>query len=216
VIELIATNGNCRLPCWWGISPGETSWEEANAFLSTFASSILELRPNLYGVGYDDLPEGVSGGGVGATLSVERGIIQTIDADIYYPMAEILEIYGQPSEIWIFADAQSINPKAPFTIALFYGDQGILAVYNGSADKGDTMDICPSAIGGPQQVWFLWNPELDLTFEQAGPNILLFETRPSDRPLFRLEEVSNIDIQTFYETYKDPANAARCFQVSSQ
>lgn len=26
--ELIATNGNCKLPCFWGIQPGETKWSD--------------------------------------------------------------------------------------------------------------------------------------------------------------------------------------------
>lgn len=216
VLELIATNGNCHLPCWWGITPGETTWEEANAFLATFASSILELQPNLYGVVYENLPKELSYSWVGATLHVENGVVQTIRTGAYFSISEIFEIYGQPTEIWIFADSQSINRQAPFTIALFYMDKGILGIYNGSTNKGETLEICPSTIGGDQQAWLLWNPELNLTFEQAGANGLLFDTHPSDRPLFQLEEVTNTDVATFYETYKDPENANVCFDMSVQ
>ena len=35
VAELFLNNRNCQLPCWWGIVPGETTWREAHAMLST-------------------------------------------------------------------------------------------------------------------------------------------------------------------------------------
>jgi hypothetical protein len=215
VLDLIETNGGCRLPCWWGITPGQTTWEDARAFLGTFVSRIAVLPPDFYGVTYDDLPPDVSEGAVAATISVQDGIVQTIRTDTYLPMAEMLNSYGEPSEIWIFADRQSIDPDAPFMIALFYGDAGILSVYKGSTPKADPLDVCPNQIDGPQQIWFLWNPRLGFSFEQAGPNALLFRGRPSERPFFQLEEVTNINTKMFFEMDRDPANTAECFEFSA-
>lgn len=42
VQKLLLENGNCQLPCWWGIVPGKTSWENTRKFLSPFASSFFE------------------------------------------------------------------------------------------------------------------------------------------------------------------------------
>ena len=36
VIGMIETNGGCELPCWWGITPGETTWGEAKQIIETF------------------------------------------------------------------------------------------------------------------------------------------------------------------------------------
>jgi hypothetical protein len=54
---LIATNGGCFLPCWWGITPGVTSWDDANHFLLQFnpvitssASPDMEFGSNTYGI----------------------------------------------------------------------------------------------------------------------------------------------------------------------
>jgi hypothetical protein len=37
---LLQTNNGCRFPCWWGIEPGTTSWQDANNFLSQFGQDI--------------------------------------------------------------------------------------------------------------------------------------------------------------------------------
>jgi len=37
---LLQTNGNCNLPCWWGITPGATPWFEAQQYLSTFVDRL--------------------------------------------------------------------------------------------------------------------------------------------------------------------------------
>lgn len=36
--ELLATNGGCRLPCLWGITPGKSSYQEARNILSPLSS----------------------------------------------------------------------------------------------------------------------------------------------------------------------------------
>jgi hypothetical protein len=32
------TNGGCKLPCYWGITPGETSWDVASMFVSSIGA----------------------------------------------------------------------------------------------------------------------------------------------------------------------------------
>jgi hypothetical protein len=42
LLELLANNANCRLPCLWGITPGKTTYQEAQNILLSM-SSISEL-----------------------------------------------------------------------------------------------------------------------------------------------------------------------------
>lgn len=42
VQTLYETNNGCLLPCWWGITPGKTTWEQTKDLLSPFVSQILE------------------------------------------------------------------------------------------------------------------------------------------------------------------------------
>jgi hypothetical protein len=37
---MLATNGGCELPCWWGITPGVTSWEDAQRMFLSYGRSI--------------------------------------------------------------------------------------------------------------------------------------------------------------------------------
>lgn len=213
VLNLIADNGGCRLPCWWGITPGVTSWEKARSFLETFAIQILTLNENFYGVTIKNLPESISEGAIGANIFVKDDIVQTIRTTIYYPLSEMLQIYGQPNEVWIKVDPQSINPRAPFTIALFYSDKGILATYDGTAKKDRILQICPSDIND-YNFWLLWDPSLNLTFDIVGSEASLFVRGKQNWPIFSLEDTANInmDLKIFYETYKDPKNASVCIE----
>lgn len=51
MLDLLYTNAGCRLPCWWGIIPGETSWTSARRFLQAF-------DPHVYVTNEYDLDEG--------------------------------------------------------------------------------------------------------------------------------------------------------------
>jgi hypothetical protein len=41
LLELLATNGNCRLPCLWGVTPGTTNYHEARHILVPFNSIAI-------------------------------------------------------------------------------------------------------------------------------------------------------------------------------
>jgi hypothetical protein len=40
VQKLLENNGGCKLPCWWGITPGKTTWAEARQILEKTSLSI--------------------------------------------------------------------------------------------------------------------------------------------------------------------------------
>ena len=211
VSDLITNNGGCLLPCWWGIQPGKTTWDEARNFLLSFGANIKLLQDNLYGVTYHNLPNTISGGGVGATIFIDSGLVQTIRTDVFYSLDDVLQVYDQPDEVWIYTD-RGIDPKARFILVLFYGEKGFIAVYRGTAEKEAILKVCPNAIGEDQTVWFLWSPPLQLSFEDVGPNALLF-TGPSDNRFHRLEEVTNINARQFYDRYRNKENFSDCLSV---
>ena len=212
LLKLQQSNNGCKLPCWWGISPGETTWDDAHRFLESLGANVLSLQPDntLFGITINNSTERV-----GASISVDHQVVQSIAVNIHDDLVDILNIYGQPDEIWIFADAQSINQEAPYTIALYYGRIGFLATYDGTAKKEEILKICPNKISGVQSVWYLWNPKVNLTFEEAGKSALLFIEKPSERPFFRIEEVTNINVNNFFQSYRYGENATLCFQMEN-
>src|SRR5690242_550646 len=42
VLKLFETNNGCHLPCWWGIIPGKTKWDDA---LNILAPISLKIEP---------------------------------------------------------------------------------------------------------------------------------------------------------------------------
>jgi hypothetical protein len=110
VSELLKTNAGCQLPCWWGITPGKTSWQEANQFLGVFARAIdLEDRGQGYQIGIVQISSPIDVPYIttlNQTYGIRDGIIETIDTYNYelatwYDLPNILNIYGRPDEIGI-------------------------------------------------------------------------------------------------------------------
>lgn len=212
ITELLETNGGCKLPCWWGITPGETTWETAQQNLAPLAEEINTLGlPGFYGVGIDP-PEAIfQEKKIGVTIYVEEGIIQEIQMGYMYsyPISKILNEYGYPTDIFIQARLHTrIEPPVNFRLVLFYEDQGILAHYLGGAERSEVFQICPSNIFEPNFPFiFLWSPDDAKTFKDFIGRVPI-----GDMNFSPLDEVTNIDIETFYDWYQDP-NSTACFEM---
>ena len=212
ITEMFETNGGCKLPCWWGITPGITTWEMAKQKLAPIAREINKLGlPGYYGVIIDPPKEIYQGYGIGGTFYIEMGVIQEIDIGyVYgYPISRMLDEHGSPTEIYIQAAFYTrIEPPVNFNLVLFYENQGILALYLGGAEYNEVFQICPSNIFDPDFVFaFLWSPETHKKFEDFWGIVPI-----GDMTYFRLEEATNIDVEIFVELYKDPDSAA-CFEM---
>ena len=94
--ELQQSNGDCKLPCWWGISPGETQWDDASRFLKSLGAIVLPLQPDntLFGITINNPIDRI-----GASISVDHKIVQSLTVNIYVDLVDILDKYGQPDEI---------------------------------------------------------------------------------------------------------------------
>jgi hypothetical protein len=40
LVDMLANTDGCELPCWWGITPGVTSWQETQQMFSSYGRSI--------------------------------------------------------------------------------------------------------------------------------------------------------------------------------
>ena len=217
VEDLLKRNAGCRLPCWWGFTPGETSWETARHFLSLFSTSLRQgesrevtengvtyLSTN-YTANYKVAGEPFDGGTV---YSLRNGFIDGIwvtparGTDRSYQLHELLANYGEPTEVLLETSINVPVSPLPFRVVLFYPQQGILAYdeYKVTKKVGNQLWGCPEPIG--PQLW-LWSPERSLTITDIQPI-------GSDAPqLRRLEDATGMDIKSFYETFNVP-NISNC------
>ena len=214
VQELLENNAGCRLPCWWGIVPGKTTWIEARHFLESFAVYIGETG----GVRVP-LPSPYSN----ATYMdhgyyINNGIVEYISIYNYslapnYYLPKFLENYGQPSEVWIQTFSQEEIGQWNFTYYLFYMDKGILVEYGlgtsiENAVVDDKLQNCLKHAESP--LIYLWSPEQNkMSFQEAKQKFILPQNLPEPMSLL---DATGMDVKTFFETFKNP-DAITCIQT---
>lgn len=212
VNELFQTNRDCLLPCWWGIVPGITTWQEANSFLAQFAhiTGGISHQDKTLQVQFVQIPgsEDRSTGVLTHIYIVKNSVIESIEVSLgnrsSYSLSTFLKTYGQPDEVWINTYSTEYPVGVlPFLAALFYPQRGILAIYgplkaefNGTIVSACQWDNQPFMLG-------LWSPTQKITFMETARR---FRMNP-DEPGFLLlpiEDATEMSVQTFYEIFKTP------------
>jgi hypothetical protein len=225
--DLYEGNGDCQLPCYWNIVPGETLWQDASAFLSL----VGEIHgpggtPKIpsYGVVFSEKIEKPIIGFM-PIFWVENGVVKAIginsswvSRNFDYSLAGLLQSFGVPEEIWIRPIAESSDDQPYYYLVLLYPSRGILINVLGNAERQDQhLVVCPQDIFSrspfPPQL-LLWNPKVQVTFDQFGKQLIdddlgwvMNEYRP-------LQEVSTDKLTSmdFYEIYS-VQNTKTCVSV---
>jgi len=208
---LLETNGNCSLPCWWGITPGQTTWNEAEAYLTPFAIRIPSPVPGqqddltYYPLQFPNPISNTQADYLFAEIAVNQSSkIEYISSSLDASLASILKNIGVPSQIWLEIITNFGPGPQSFTLALFY-DKGIMIVYYGTTNNGDMnfINICPSEMSEAQPQLWVWNIDTLYTFEDIGKFSLIAPLSPNRFRL--LTEVSDMQPQTFYNYYVNPS-----------
>lgn len=210
ILELLETNGGCRLPCFWGIVPGETTWQEAYNFLDSFSTQIISTtrserwvpRSEAFGFLYT-VPTTIS---LRQDMHLEyrasKGVVDFIRADATIDVSELLSNYGEPGEVWIRALNYGFSSQLEFFVGIYYPEKHILAVF-----YDHRADILPSGylfgcvdekskLENSPELW-LWTPQRPITWEEVDP-FLFWDSQPT------LEDATGMTIEAFYEMYKNP------------
>jgi hypothetical protein len=204
VMDLMANNAGCELPCWWGVIPGETSWDEVEPFFETFATDIsrgdLSRLPGYYFLHYripGQLFDGTTGIATSNHLIKEIGVSRD-GTGIRYQLHQLLSSYGEPDEVWVqgwpFNDAR----EPYYALLVIYSKLGIMARYEGNPSPKYlvSMRICPQEISPELE---LWDPDREDRSEFVKAQVEhenIVWAAPEFRPL---EEVTDLDTRDFYE-----------------
>ncbi len=205
VLDLLENNAGCQLPCWWGFTPGETTWQTAHNFLASFATRIAGAKSSGDDTTYTarfQVPNQISQDYISQHYTVINGTIEMIWANMgnshRYMLPQLLATHGQPAEVRLrtFSSVPD-GDELPFFLMLFYPHQGILVMYSGfTYERDGQIPVCPQQTGG---VLWLWSPEREMAFEDFVP----VEEGPEYRSL---EEATGWSIEQFYQTFVDPTN----------
>ena len=144
--QMQVNNGGCKLPCWWGITPGETTWEEAKQVFaplrgySGVRSPVGFSFPQYSGI--DASVYGESGEPV-REIWVFGSVYGTERKEQYLPFDEtwylysssgILEQLGPPSKAMLgFNTGSADSSKWYYELHVFYDESGLIIRYGGLA-----------------------------------------------------------------------------------
>ncbi|RME58156.1 hypothetical protein D6779_07100 [Candidatus Parcubacteria bacterium] len=209
VATLLRTNAGCELPCWWGFTPGETRWETAKHFIDSFASvvNVAEYEGLQYADVIVPVPEEISPVYLRQNYVVRDGVIERIYIPTTghveaYRLSNFLSAYGPPAEIGVRTYSTHYRQELPFEVALFYPERGILAMYFDMRAGVEDEQVIGCIQEQNSAFLGLWSPEDEMTFVDALKVFSWFDEQWQFLPL---EEVTDMDVATFYETYLDPA-----------
>ena len=240
VSEKLQYAAECRLPCWWGFIPGNTSLETTKIF---FASQGVQIwgygdpqdytvvfdipghyRSSQNYIGRDSLLEMIS---VIAVPPEGEDGYPAYDAPEFvagwdaYMLPQVLKAYGSPQQIFLETFNEIL--ALPFRLMLFYPDQGFLVMYEcpiGDAGQhfrtleainaGEPIRICPWRSG--VAFLLLFPPNHELSFETLGPTI---SSMVNLEQVNSLEEATGMSIEQFVQTFQQSGIQA-CLETPAE
>jgi len=228
VQDLLLTNRGCSLPCWWGITPGKTTWDEARQFLLTFAVIEPDSTGSVtidgqtypvqaYHVDYA-IDEDVRGG---ANLAVRGGLVTGIlvgktSTAQAFTLRDLLRGYGPPAKVLVntySVPGPSPDPQGllPFRMVVLYGPPSFMAFYDMEGTlSGGTVIGCP----GETAPWIRsWSE--DQVANWTDERIQEVVMGPDSSALRPIEEVTSWDVAQFYSVFTSD-NSNVCVETPAE
>lgn len=220
VRELFRTNRGCLLPCWWGITPGITPWEEARSFLGQFAQISGGVSPIekslLVEFAQIPVPADIFPIPLQQVYLIREGVVESMEI---YPgnagdtLSHFLSTYGPPEEIWISTYSTEYPPGVlPFMVNLFYPEQGILAGYGPERSYFAGKYVRGCQMEAPASKFGLWSPSQEMTYAEAAEYFRFHSVGDPGILYLPIEEAAGMDVKSFYETYKEPGSR-KCLET---
>jgi hypothetical protein len=238
IIDILSSNGNCRLPCWWGVHPGESTLQSFNNvfypigynelnkqgdFSEDFSISVNQINiPNLL-----------------MRMSFENNIVQRIyiladninkpgdkvshfddfaRAMEKYSLESILAHYGIPSRVYLEVYPK-YEPTSPLIYALwvFYDDLGILIDYEGEGIviQGELVKICPDYDKLYTMEFYLQSPQIKPFLSGFADEIQTFNEQVSQKSLLPLDKATTLTLEEFHNIFISEKQD-KCFQSSRE
>jgi hypothetical protein len=154
ISELFHTNANCQLPCWWGITPGQTKWADAQRILfplsrridSTTNKDNEEIVFLRFPISSNDTT------GIEHVYTIKGDVVQAIqirlnDLSPFSEPKDILREFGVPDEVYLGGEYEPdmVNWQS-FWLFLYYVNQRIFVEYSQGHEpmqtSTSTLRIC--------------------------------------------------------------------------
>lgn len=211
LVNLFETNADCELPCWWGITPGT----------STLNDALLLLEPLSYLIDYVDLEitAYISGGEAFDNNSfwqfywlTQGGVIQRISVEIVkeYPfmLTDVIDQYGLPDNI-ILANAYDLLDEDTIYYALYEEDGFLITYYALVRVNGEMLVVCPNLSRGYSlRIWDVnEGTSIDWVIHTWDLSISI---DPTNKEYVQISEETEFSISDFIDLYQQPG---ACFET---
>lgn len=230
LIDLLATNRDCMLPCWWGIRLGET---DVNEIESTFVPLGFDWYRDFEELD-DNTPYKAS-----IYIASEEGFVQSIQVrggageETYdrneawrpYAIPQVLAQYGVPEEIYVYYPFR-FDPGGlqAYRLFLYYPDLGVEIDYLGKATLIDDRDgwaqACPNILETDEINLFLFQPGtvpdyLELTLPESSLPLpeLPEGTKPYD--LISWVQAAESSLDEFDQLFTELEEGTACFEFKT-
>jgi hypothetical protein len=231
LVNNLASNDDCELPCWWGIKPGETTTQYVQQMFLNLGKSVsrnedgrgLQYRASLFGrhspYPFDCTVEHrwFDKNGIVDLLGVTGSALNWSPPQHFtqdwsrYALHEALARYGVPSKVLV----HYWNFGVRYDITLIYEDKGFQIRYSGpiigeeSEISEKPVIICPTQ-NKPTEItiWMTQPASKALANFEYGR----WDLSPSHSPMPALEEVTKMSIPDFYNAFLNP-DATTCLTV---
>lgn len=220
VMELYENNP-CKLPCWWGITPGKTDWREAWQYLERFATNeppwdnlLLEAKEHPGYMFYQvllDVPQTAEEASYYSSLnhlifriSIDAFTVDSIDVNTgnvdAYTIPAILAVYGKPAEIYVNFGRSQVPQYSGVTLSLYYPQSGFISAHFTTVTDDEWAEQRFTTCFQKVTDLLLWAQDQQLDYSEAlGLSASNMTTGKSSwRPI---HEVSDYSVDTFYRTY---------------
>lgn len=226
--ELQKANAGCQLPCWWGITPGKTSWKDAEEMLKHLGDRIVSnIEPD------GSVIHGTSGFNYeGEELYYNRVYIERdgiVDSIHILSIAESNEVafqsiwesydprllirsFGVPSQAWLRTTSEKYGDKGTtgYRLWLFYDHLGFVIRYDGGVKHAPIYNICPTFENGTERIdwiaFLLQSPDNQLPLERID------QVGITDRYIRTLEDATGLSLEEFYQLFTQEEQPA-CFET---
>jgi hypothetical protein len=226
-LNLLEDNNDCEFPCWWGIVPGESSWEETERFLRPFVLSIRKTdqteteQTHLVVIPVSEIirSDGWFDFVINVKISNNEFVVDQIVIIEGYQseIPTVLLKYGEPDQIWFWTNGPSIHNDGH--LILFYQDRGMMFTYSGEVTlRGNDsnefyFEVCSNIIGRLEPQIKLWSRSESKDFYLIVNELIERLEMLGHSEIRQLEQISNISVHEFYTAIVNGAATVDfCFQ----
>jgi hypothetical protein len=215
VAYMLQTNGDCLFPCFWGILPDQTRYEELYSVIDKLGGSRFEvLQKN----GHIRIS---SDFGFGENIGVQTDIQADLQGDIVrdlkilllnlyddevtpedwsaYNMDEILKTYGAPDKVELYFSGSNI--ALDIDVQLKYESIDTILVYYAGTTEYTQYETPSSIIYCPQ--------EFDINIVELHMGKNPFNTIPDGVPILK---ATGLNEQEFYRLFTE--NPSACLTLN--